>query len=94
MAYGGRFIQCHAGYYHEVEVVSKSLSHGLFTKYFFNKSGDFGISFDGYTTIQQANSRSSREEELDVMKEARRKNRFGGSGEIDLSKIGAQRMNE
>jgi glycine oxidase len=50
--------------------------------------------FDGYTTIQQANSRSSREEELDVMKEARRKNRFGGSGEIDLSKIGAQRMNE
>ena len=33
------------------EVVSKSLSYGLFTKYFFNKSGDFGISFDGYTTI-------------------------------------------
>lgn len=49
--------------------------------------------FDGYTTIQQANSRSSREEELNVMKEARRKNRFGGSGEIDLAKIGAQRSN-
>ena len=33
------------------EVVSKSLSRGLFTKYFLNRSGDFGISFDGYKTI-------------------------------------------
>ena len=33
------------------EVVSKSLSRGLFTKYFFNKSSDFGISFDGCTAI-------------------------------------------
>ena len=33
------------------EVVSKSLSRDLFTKYLFNRSSDFGISFDGYTTI-------------------------------------------
>lgn len=49
--------------------------------------------FDGYTTIQQANSRSSRQEELEAMKEVRRKNRFGGADMVDESKIGAQRMN-
>ena len=32
-------------------VVSKSLLRRIFTKYFFNKSRDFGISFDGCTTI-------------------------------------------
>jgi len=49
--------------------------------------------FDGYTTIQQANARSSRQEELDAMKESRRKNRFGGSDQVDESKIGALRGN-
>ena len=48
--------------------------------------------FDGYTTIQQANSRSSRQEELEAMKDVRRKNRFGGADMVDESKIGAQRM--
>jgi hypothetical protein len=33
--------------------------------------------FDGYQTIQQANSRESRTEELDAMREARRMNRVG-----------------
>ena len=47
--------------------------------------------FDGYQTIQQANSRQSREEELKLMKEARIKNRQKAST-IDPSKIGVQQM--
>ena len=46
--------------------------------------------FDGYQDIQQANSRSTREEELEAMRAARRQNRIG-TDEIDESKIGVQR---
>eukprot|EP00977_Amphora_coffeiformis_P009021 scaffold2043_cov166-Amphora_coffeaeformis.AAC.20 len=42
---------------------------------------------DGYTTIQDANSRSSREEELKAMREARVRNRIGQSA-VDESKLG------
>ena len=41
---------------------------------------------DGYTVIQEANSRSSRQDELLAMREARRKNRMGQSG-VDMSKL-------
>jgi thiazole synthase len=44
--------------------------------------------FDGYTAIQQSNSRISREEELKAMKAARQKNRFLGN--VDVSKIGVK----
>jgi glycine/D-amino acid oxidase-like deaminating enzyme len=47
--------------------------------------------YDGYQEIQQANSRKTRTEELNAMREARRINRLG-QDEIDISKIGAQRM--
>jgi thiazole synthase len=42
---------------------------------------------DGYTTIQDANSRSSRQEELRAMRQARQQNRVGQSG-VDESKVG------
>jgi thiazole synthase len=42
---------------------------------------------DGYTTIQDANSRSSRQEELRAMRQARQQNRLGQSG-VDESKVG------
>ena len=45
--------------------------------------------YDGYQTIQQSNAREYRQDELDVMREARRKNRIGQT-EIDYSKIGVQ----
>ncbi|KAL7575130.1 hypothetical protein ACA910_000496 [Epithemia clementina (nom. ined.)] len=41
--------------------------------------------FDGYTVIQQANSRSSRDEELQAMREARRQNR---REETDMEQVG------
>ena len=43
--------------------------------------------FDGYQTIQKANSRQSRSEELDIMKNARMSNRLGIS-QINESNIG------
>ena len=46
--------------------------------------------FDGYQDIQQANSRKTREEELEAMRAARQRNRFGQE-DIDESKIGASR---
>lgn len=46
--------------------------------------------FDGYQDIQQANSRASREEELEAMRAARRQNRLDTDA-IDETKIGAQR---
>ena len=46
--------------------------------------------FDGYQTILKANSRQSREDELEAMRAARRSNRLGQPS-IDESKIGAQR---
>lgn len=49
--------------------------------------------FDGYQDIQQANSRTTREEELEAMRAARRQNRLD-SDEIDESKIGAQRSSD
>jgi hypothetical protein len=49
--------------------------------------------YDGYQAIQQSNSREYRQDELDVMREARRKNRMGQT-EIDYSKIGAQPMHD
>ncbi len=33
------------------ELISNNLPHGHFTKYFFNRSGNFGITFDGCDTI-------------------------------------------
>jgi glycine oxidase len=47
--------------------------------------------YDGYQEIQQANSRKTRTEELNAMREARRLNRLG-QDEIDISRIGAQQM--
>ena len=49
--------------------------------------------FDGYQDIQQANSRTTREEELEAMRAARRQNRRD-TDEIDETKIGAQRSDE
>lgn len=49
--------------------------------------------YDGYQDIQEANSRQSRVEELNAMREARRLNRLG-QDEIDYSKIGAQRHDQ
>jgi glycine oxidase len=43
--------------------------------------------YDGYQDIESANSRSSRADELQAMKDARRRNRLGQT-EIDVSKIG------
>lgn len=42
--------------------------------------------FDGYQEIQTANSRGSREEELEAMRIARQRNRLGQTG-IDQSKL-------
>jgi glycine oxidase len=47
--------------------------------------------YDGYQEIQKSNARNYRQDELDVMREARRKNRLG-QNEIDLTKIGVQNM--
>jgi len=49
--------------------------------------------FDGYQTIQDANSRASREEELKLMKQARMANRVKVS-QIDESLIGVLPMDE
>jgi hypothetical protein len=49
--------------------------------------------YDGYQDIQQANSRASRDEELKLMREARKQNRLGQSG-IDDTTIGLERMDE
>jgi hypothetical protein len=49
--------------------------------------------YDGYTEIQKANGSQSREEELAAMKRAREENRDSMS-DVDMSKIGAQRMEE
>ena len=46
--------------------------------------------YDGYTVIQNSNARASREEELEAMREARRRNRIGQEL-IDESQIGAVR---
>ena len=42
--------------------------------------------FDGYSTIMQANARGSRDEELDAMRAARMQNRIANN--VDVSKIG------
>ena len=47
--------------------------------------------FDGYTLIQEANKRATREEELEAMRKARQSNRLGQSS-IDESKIGVRKM--
>jgi hypothetical protein len=49
--------------------------------------------YDGYTEIEKANGAASREEELAAMKRARQANRDNTS-EIDMSRVGAQRMAE
>lgn len=49
--------------------------------------------YDGYTEIQRANGSQSREEELAAMKRAREENRDSMS-DIDMSKVGAQRMED
>jgi glycine oxidase len=49
--------------------------------------------YDGYQVIQQSNAREYRSDELEAMREARRKNRLGQT-DIDFSKIGAQRMED
>jgi glycine oxidase len=49
--------------------------------------------YDGYQDIQQANSRATREEELQAMREARQLNRQDPST-INPDKIGAQRMTD
>ncbi|GKY92777.1 hypothetical protein MPSEU_000247500 [Mayamaea pseudoterrestris] len=56
-------------------------------------SGYSEKTFDGYQAIQELNSRTSRDEELQLMKEARRRNRLGQKS-IDMSKIGAVHMDE
>jgi len=48
---------------------------------------------DGYTVIQDANSRESRDEELKAMQAARRRNRLGQSA-IDMKDIGAQKTED
>lgn len=58
-----------------------------------NDSGYDETTFDGYQTIQQANSRGSREEELEAMRAARMANRVKAS-QIDQSKIGVMKMEE
>jgi thiazole synthase len=51
--------------------------------------------FDGYQDIQQANSRTTREEELEAMRAARQQNRVGSpGGAIDETKIGVHGKNE
>jgi glycine oxidase len=47
------------------------------------------IQFDGYSVIQAANSRASRDAELDAMRAARKLNR--GTSDVDVSKIGVRR---
>ena len=47
--------------------------------------------FDGYTVIQKANSRASREEELKAMREARRQNRVE---ETDVNQVGVMDMED
>lgn len=49
--------------------------------------------FDGYQTIQKANSRATRQEELDAMRKSRQANRLKVS-EIDENKIGAKKMDD
>lgn len=46
-------------------------------------------SLDGYSAIQEANSRASRSAELDAMRAARQLNR--GTSDVDVSKIGVRR---
>lgn len=48
-----------------------------------------GDMYDGYSAIQEANSRPSRQGELDAMRDARRKNRMADG--LDVSKIGVWR---
>jgi glycine/D-amino acid oxidase-like deaminating enzyme len=48
--------------------------------------------FDGYTAIQQANARGSRQEELEAMRAAREQNRFLDN--VDESQIGARQPNK
>mmetsp|Transcript_13315 Transcript_13315/g.16036 ORF Transcript_13315/g.16036 Transcript_13315/m.16036 type:complete len:127 (+) Transcript_13315:571-951(+) len=48
---------------------------------------------DGYTVIQDANSRESRDEELQAMRAARQRNRLGQSA-IEMKDIGAQKMTD
>jgi hypothetical protein len=50
--------------------------------------GYSGTTYDGYQAIEQANSRRTRDEELDAMREARKRNRLDQSA-IDESEIGA-----
>jgi len=57
-----------------------------------NDSAYDETTYDGYTVIQQSNSRASRQEELEAMREARRRNRLGQET-VDESKIGAQPLN-
>jgi hypothetical protein len=54
---------------------------------------DNETTYDGYQAIQQANSRSSREEELEAMKTARIANRAKAS-DIDESRIGVKKMQD
>lgn len=49
--------------------------------------------FDGYQTILALNSRGSRDEELEVMKAARQRNRLSEDS-INMDEIGAVRMDE
>ena len=59
-----------------------------------DESGDYSEkTYDGYTTIQDANGRGSREEELKAMKIARIANRRKVS-EIDENKIGVRAMDD
>lgn len=47
--------------------------------------------YDGYTEIEQANSRGTREEELEAMRVARRQNRF--LEDVDTNQIGVRPLN-
>jgi hypothetical protein len=49
--------------------------------------------FDGYQTIKNANSRATRQEELDAMRKSRQANRVKVS-EIDENKIGAKKVDD
>ena len=49
--------------------------------------------FDGYQAILEANAGKSREQEMESMRQARIKNRFGQSS-IDESKIGAEKVDD
>ena len=59
----------------------------------FNPSEEYSeTTFDGYTAIQEANSRTSRNAELDAMKAARQLNR--GTSGVNVAKIGAGRTED